>query len=105
MKYKLFFLCLILNISYFEGNSQTSYEEFEPGEIWADTDGNPINAHGGGILLHNGTYYWYGEIKKGLTWLLLNTGWYVWLPGEFKNGKMIIEWRDQWSPNDFRKRH
>ena len=24
------------------------------GEIWLDTDGNPINAHGGGILYHNG---------------------------------------------------
>ena len=38
-----------------------------PGEIWKDTDGNPINAHGGGILCHEGTYYWYGEIKKGVT--------------------------------------
>jgi len=69
MKYRLFFLCLILNISYFEGYSQISCKEFEPGKIWADTDSNPINANGGGIMLHNGTYYWYGEIKKGLTWL------------------------------------
>lgn len=38
-----------------------------PGAIWKDTRGNPINAHGGGILYHNGTYYWYGEIKKGKT--------------------------------------
>ena len=37
------------------------------GEIWLDTDGNPINAHGGGILYHNGRYYWYGEYKKGKT--------------------------------------
>ena len=22
--------------------------EFIPGEVWKDTDGNPINAHGGG---------------------------------------------------------
>ena len=34
---------------------------------WKDTDGNPINAHGGGILYHNGKYYWYGEYKKGET--------------------------------------
>lgn len=34
---------------------------------WLDTDGNPINAHGGGILYHNGKYYWYGEYKKGET--------------------------------------
>ena len=31
-------------------------------------NGNPINAHGGGILYHNKTYYWFGEIKKGKTW-------------------------------------
>lgn len=37
------------------------------GEVWLDTDGNPINAHGGGILYHNGRYYWYGEYKKGKT--------------------------------------
>ena len=41
--------------------------EFIPGEVWKDTDGNPINAHGGGLLYHNGTYYWYGEYKKGKT--------------------------------------
>ena len=28
---------------------------FIPGEVWKDTDGNPINAHGGGLLYHNGT--------------------------------------------------
>ena len=33
---------------------------FIPGQVWNDTDGNPINAHGGGLLYHNGTYYWYG---------------------------------------------
>lgn len=36
----------------------------KPGELWLDTDGNPINAHGGGLLYHNGRYYWYGEYKK-----------------------------------------
>lgn len=35
-----------------------------PGEVWKDTDGNPINAHGGGLLYHDGTYYWYGEYIK-----------------------------------------
>ncbi|MBQ8673016.1 MAG: beta-glucanase [Bacteroides sp.] len=28
---------------------------------WLDTEGRYINAHGGGILLHKGTYYWFGE--------------------------------------------
>ena len=34
-----------------------------PGEIWTDTAGEPINAHGGGVLFHRGAYYWYGEHK------------------------------------------
>ncbi len=46
-----------------------SQYKIKPGEIWNDTDGNPINAHGGGILFHNGTYYWYGEMKVGETYL------------------------------------
>lgn len=45
----------------------SSNSEIISGEIWYDTEGNPINAHGGGILFHNGTYYWYGEYKIGET--------------------------------------
>jgi len=33
------------------------------GKPWQDTDGNNINAHGGGILYHNKLYYWFGEVK------------------------------------------
>src|SRR5690606_30357662 len=36
---------------------------FSPGAIWRDDQGNHINAHGGGILFHEGTYYWFGEHK------------------------------------------
>lgn len=43
--------------------------EFIPGQLWQDTDGHPINAHGGGILFHDGVYYWYGESKSGHTFL------------------------------------
>ncbi len=39
----------------------------KPGQIWPDTDGKHINAHGGGILLHEGTYYWFGEHKAERT--------------------------------------
>jgi beta-xylosidase len=41
--------------------------EFRPGETWRDTDGHPIQAHGGGILFAEGTYYWYGENKDAET--------------------------------------
>jgi len=37
--------------------------KFKPGEIWYDNHGVHINAHGGGILFHNGIYYWFGEHK------------------------------------------
>ena len=39
------------------------YTEIKPGREWNDTNGNPIHAHGGSILYHEGTYYWYGENK------------------------------------------
>ena len=44
--------------------AQTS-SQFTPGEIWKDNNGTHINAHGGGILFHEGIYYWYGEHKIG----------------------------------------
>lgn len=40
-----------------------------PVEIWRDTAGQPINAHGGGVTFHAGVYYWYGELKEGRTYL------------------------------------
>ena len=36
---------------------------------WKDVSGCPINAHGGGFLFYQGTYYWYGENKTGKTFL------------------------------------
>ena len=36
---------------------------FAPGKQWKDTDGVHINAHGGGVIFVDGTYYWYGEYK------------------------------------------
>ena len=43
---------------------------YSPGRIWLDTDGNPIQAHGGGIVydVKSRTYYWYGEYKDGPTY-------------------------------------
>ncbi len=47
----------------------TAAQAVQPGEVWRDTAGAPINAHGGGILVHDGTFYWYGEIKEGRTYV------------------------------------
>lgn len=58
----LFTLMLILS-----SLSAYTQKEIVQGTQWLDTAGNPINAHGGGILYHDGKYYWYGEYKKGET--------------------------------------
>jgi len=64
--YKAFLFTSILLAVSFKNDSDKN--KIFPGEIWKDTDGNPINAHSGGILFHDGKYYWFGEIKKGNTW-------------------------------------
>jgi hypothetical protein len=51
-----------------EGDARAQ-SAFTPGEIWLDTKGKPINAHGGGMLYHDRTYYWYGENKVGRSWI------------------------------------
>ncbi len=40
------------------------YNSFKPGKVWLDTDGKRIQAHGGGILYIDNTFYWYGENKE-----------------------------------------
>ena len=40
---------------------------FVPGELWPDDRGIHVNAHGGGVLYHDGTYYWFGENKCDTT--------------------------------------
>ena len=37
--------------------------EIWSGQLWPDNHGVHVNAHGGGILYHRGTYYWFGEHK------------------------------------------
>ncbi len=44
-------------------NPVTKYSSFKPGAPWNDTRGEVINAHGGGLLYRNKTYYWYGETR------------------------------------------
>lgn len=40
------------------------YHAFHPGQLWLDTEGKPIQAHGGSVLHWEGAYYWYGENKE-----------------------------------------
>ncbi len=48
-------------------SSHSPQKPIIPGDIGYDTDQRPINAHGGGILYYGGTFYWFGEYKKGET--------------------------------------
>ena len=50
-----------------KAEAETTAPQIVQYEAWKDTDGNPINAHGGGMLYHDGKYYWYGEYKDGET--------------------------------------
>lgn len=43
--------------------------------VLLDTDGQPVNAHGAGVLLYKGVYYLYGEVKKGSTRLVPGQNW------------------------------
>lgn len=38
-----------------------------PGQVWLDTNGNRIQAHGGSIIAVDGVFYWYGENKERST--------------------------------------
>lgn len=42
------------------------YNSFKPGQLWMDTVGKPIQAHGFSVFYNesDGLYYWYGENKE-----------------------------------------
>ncbi len=52
---------LVLSAALFLFGAARADLAFHPGEVWRDTDGQPIQAHGGGILIYSNIYYWYGE--------------------------------------------
>ena len=43
---------------------QKKEQVVRPGRLWLDDRGEHINAHGGGMLYHEGIYYWFGEHKS-----------------------------------------
>lgn len=59
---KNLFACFFLLILT-KQSTNSDVNKFLPGEIWLDNNNEHINAHGGGFLIHNKTYYWYGEHK------------------------------------------
>ena len=67
MKNKIIHFCGYLSLLLITACSQTHSQYICSGEIWLDDQGVHINAHGGGMLYHEGTYYWYGENKSDST--------------------------------------
>ncbi|AWI09473.1 family 43 glycosylhydrolase [Ereboglobus luteus] len=55
------FVILCLSLTALPGSPGQS--AFSPGTAWLDTNGAPINAHGGGVIFVDGRYYWHGEHK------------------------------------------
>lgn len=63
MRYTTFFLLMQLCLLVGCGRPAV----FVPGELWPDDRGIHVNAHAGGVLFHDGTYYWFGENKCDTT--------------------------------------
>ena len=61
--------CLALCCLAWVASAQTQAQEHVNGQLWMDTEGNHINAHGGNIIQYENTYYWYGENRpyRGFT--------------------------------------
>ena len=89
---------LVLTVTGAVGEEKIS--SYRPGALWLDTNSRPINAHGGGMLFHQGTYYWYGENKEGNTWLPESTmgwdGYRVDVTGiRCYSSRDLIHWKDE----------
>ena len=67
MGIKKIIIGLCLGIYTFCGCSNEPLQPIRSGEIWPDNNGEHINAHGGGVMYHDGTYYWFGENKCDTT--------------------------------------
>ena len=62
--YSLLLLALTLSVSFRTAVALPSENvSFKPGQKWLDTNREHINAHGGGVMFHEGVYYWFGEHK------------------------------------------
>ena len=82
----LFVLVSIINI----GCAQKRHTSFKPGEIWTDTDGVHINAHGAGITIVGDTYYMVGEHKVA--------GWRgnkSWVGVRMYSSKDLYNWKNE----------
>jgi hypothetical protein len=84
------YLTIIVIILVLFNACKNERKTFQPGEIWPDNNGIHINAHGGGILFHEGKYYWFGEHKiEG------KKGNQAWVGVHCYSSKNLTEWKDE----------
>jgi hypothetical protein len=85
-------IAFLLLIGFFQAVSLSaaSPKVFRPGELWPDNHGVHINAHAGGILFHDGTYYWFGQhMIEGEAGALAQVGVHVY------SSKNLYDWKDE----------
>lgn len=61
MKQLISMVLLVIGAWLYAADVLTNANRFLPGQPWYDSSGNLIRAHGGCVLFHRNTYYWYGE--------------------------------------------
>ena len=96
------------------------YHSIRPGQVWLDTEGKRIQAHGGSVMYLDGTYYFYGENKERTDGKTDIWHWgvrcysskylYNWedcgliIPPEPEHpyGMVYIDWKDEWRIEDYK---
>jgi hypothetical protein len=72
------------------GAQRALLKSFTPGELWLDTAGKPIQAHGGSMIVVDGVFYWYGENKEFTTATSAIRSWGV----RFYRSTDLYNWED-----------
>ncbi|RHS80956.1 hypothetical protein DW928_05275 [Firmicutes bacterium AM43-11BH] len=63
----------------------------KPGQVWLDTEGKRIQAHGGSVICVEDTFYWYGENKENTTGQDKTWHWGV----RCYSSKDLYNWKDE----------
>lgn len=71
-----------------------SYNSIRPGQLWLDTEGKPIQAHGFSVFYskEDQLYYWYGENKEKTKGGLFNKVWHWGV--RCYSSKDLYNWKD-----------
>ncbi len=64
MKSRLYLLAALTTLALIASVQCSAQDVIRPGDPWLDSRGQRIQAHGGGITLWNGVYYWFGEDRS-----------------------------------------